>query len=79
MIAITTKYLGPTNVRGSRIKATGNRNSITISYDDSLNSEHAHAKAARALCDKMKWDGKLLGGGTEHGYAWVFANTNLTA
>ena len=80
MKAISTKYLGPTNYRGSRIKAWaegGNR--ITLSYDDALNSDQMHLKAAIALRDKMSWKdgGKLLGGGTENGYVFVFSNTWL--
>ena len=36
MQAIETRYLGPTNTRGSRIKATAAAGSITIHYDDAL-------------------------------------------
>lgn len=40
MKAITVKYFGPGNVRGSRYKATdSDRNSITLSADDSLTAE----------------------------------------
>lgn len=72
MVAITTKYFGPTNTKGSRIKATANGNSITISFDYSLDSEARHAKAARALCDKMGWENKLIAGGLDAGnYVFV--------
>ena len=80
MKAITTKYIGPTNYRGSRIKAVAEGgNSITLSYDDALNSDQNHLAAAVALRDKMNWkdSGKLLGGGTEKGYVFVFSNTWL--
>ena len=61
MVAIVTKYIGPTDYRGSRIKATaGNGQTITIGYDHELSIEKAHRKAAQALCDKMKWTGKLM-------------------
>ena len=75
MKAILTKYHGPTDTRGSRISATdsdGNR--VSIPYPHELNSEEGHHKAAQALCDKMKWPGKLTGGGTKNGYAWVFVS-----
>lgn len=37
MQAIKTAYLCPTNVRGSRIKASTGAGSIFVSYDHSLN------------------------------------------
>jgi hypothetical protein len=71
--AITTKYLGPTNFRGSRIKATAAAGSITVHYDDSLNSEQAHAQAAEALARKFGWAGAYVQGGLpdDHGYCFV--------
>ena len=78
MKAISTKYLPATNYLGSRIKATAEGgNSITLSYDDALNSDQMHLKAAIALRDKMNWKdgGKLIGGGTETGYVFVFSNS----
>ena len=71
--AITTKYLGPSNFRGSRIKAKAAEGSITISYDDRLNSEQAHAQAAEALARKFKWEGRYFQGGLpdDRGYCFV--------
>ena len=46
---IRTKYLGPTNTRGSRIKATNGDRSVTIPYPYELNIEAAHAEAAEKL------------------------------
>jgi hypothetical protein len=51
MQAITTKYFGPTNARGSRIKATAERGSITVPYDHSLTNQANHVAAAQALVD----------------------------
>ncbi len=77
MKAITTKYHGPSNVRGSRITANdGDGNRITVPYDYALSGIDLHAKAAIALCRKMKWDGKLIGGATKDGYAFVFTNSS---
>ncbi len=62
MQAIETKYIGPTNYRGSRIKASCERGSITISYESVLNSEDAHIAAADALVAKfVKDDEKRYG------------------
>jgi hypothetical protein len=62
MQAIETKYIGATNYRGSRIKASCERGSITISYDSALNSEEAHIAAADALVAKfVKEDEKRYG------------------
>lgn len=60
--AITTKYLPATNVKGSRIKASCQRSSVTLSWDDSLNIDGNHAAAAQALADKLNWGGEWLGG-----------------
>ena len=73
MKAITTKYFGPTNTRGSRIKAYDcDKNSVSIPYDSRLNSEGNHRKAAIALAEKMNWHGTLMGGHVDKGMVWVF-------
>lgn len=53
MQAILTRYFGPTNSRGSRIKASCERGSITIPYDDTHGADAAHIAAAQALVDKF--------------------------
>lgn len=78
MKAIRTKYIGPSNVKGSRLSATtgetGQR--IIMTWDDALNSSDMHAKGARALADKFGWQGELIGGGFPDGtMVWVFANS----
>jgi hypothetical protein len=56
MKAIKTKYLGPTNTKGARIKASdGNGNSIIISWDYELDTDFNHVAAAVSLCEKMGW------------------------
>jgi hypothetical protein len=72
MKAIWTKYIGPTNFRGSRVKASAEGVSITVGYDDALNSEDAHAVAALALCWKAGWPGDLYRGGRPDGNGFVF-------
>ena len=76
MKAIQTRYFGPSNVRGSRVKAWAEGgNSITISYDSAMGHE-SHDAAALALCAKMGWEGDLIRGGSpdERGNVYVFAD-----
>lgn len=76
MKAIETRYLPATARKGSRIVASdsdGNR--ATISYPSELREgEACHRAAAVALAKKMNWlgCGNLVGGGTKHGFAFVF-------
>ena len=53
--AIVTKHLGPTNHRGSRVKATAQAGSVTVPWDDALNSEANHDRAAKALAQRYGW------------------------
>lgn len=71
MQAIVTKYLGPTERRGSRIKATAQAASVIVDYDDALSSEKNHTAAAAKLCARLMWAGIYIGGGTPDG-DWVF-------
>lgn len=51
-IAVVTKFLGPTNSKGARIKATCFRGSIIVSYGyDSVAT--AHTNAVKTLCAKF--------------------------
>ena len=73
MVAILTKFIGPTNFRCSRVKAhTSSGHRIVVPWDDALNVEENHDAAALALCRKMGWCGKLVRGGTDVGYAYTF-------
>lgn len=81
MQTIITKYLGPTNHRGSRIKArqsasyAGTPKSVTIDWDYSLNIEHNHKAAAIAFASKMGWHGNWAGG-SNCGESYVFVNVD---
>jgi hypothetical protein len=82
MQTITTKYLGATNFKGSRIKATNSSllaASVTIGYDWGLGLDGNHKKAAKKLKTKLNWHGKLYGGHTESGMVWVFVDREVTA
>lgn len=76
MVAILTKYIGPTNSRGSRYKAMRGDGrpgdpSLTVSANYQLSSEENHATAAFAFAQKMGWSGRWVGGGTYTGLAFV--------
>lgn len=73
MKAITTRYLGPTDCRGSRIIATdGDGNRATVPYPHHLSGMAVHREAAIALVRKMGWAPVMLsGGGTKDGYAFI--------
>lgn len=72
MQAITTKYHGPTNYRGSRITARCQARRLTVSWDHSLNSEQNHRAAAMALVKALGWEGTWVGGGLPDGRGNVF-------
>lgn len=80
MQTILTKYLGPTNTKGSRYKAThsGNCTSVTCAADYSLDAEGNHIRAAQALATKLKWEGKYIGGHTSQGMVFVDADPRYT-
>jgi len=72
MQAIQTRYLGPTNSRGSRIKAWADAGSITIPYPHELSGQACHRLAAEALAKKFGWKFNYLGGQLPSGdYAFV--------
>lgn len=73
MKAITTKFHGPSNVKGARMSASdmdGNR--VIDSYQHELNSEENHKAIARRLCIKMGWSGSLIMGAIKGGYVHVW-------
>lgn len=79
--SITTKYLGPSNTRGSRIKAVARRRSslgaemsLTDSWDCAHNSEENHCRVAKLLAAKLGWFGLWVGGGNVDEDGYVFVN-----
>ena len=87
MQAIETKYISPTNSRGSRVKATAEAGSVTLSWDHSLNRVENHKAACEALIKKMGWlpsAGRGFCGywvpgclpNSKASYAWVFLAHN---
>lgn len=83
MLAIHTKYIPASNVRGSRIKATSdNGHSVIVAFDHSLNGHLVHFEAVKALVIKHKltWDieNMCYGGSSDgKGYTFVFCDSKV--
>ena len=86
MIAIHTKYLGPTNASGSRIKAYtasyGDRKgfTVTIPYRHDLSGVMVHFAAVHALIKKHNLDWNLANmrygdSADGRGYSFCFDNS----
>lgn len=74
MKAIQVRYLGPTDCRGSRIKAWAEGvGSVTIPYPHELSGEAVYRLAAETLCKRQGWPHAIVGGGLPNGdYAFCF-------
>lgn len=77
MQAIVTKWLGPTNHRGSRIKVSCDALTRTYSWDYSKGVEENHAQAIAKHCARLGWAGTLVIGGapdkgSPHAFVAVF-------
>lgn len=94
MQAIVTKYLPATDTKGSRIKASCGRGSITIPYPHELSGEAVHRYAVDALLAKFAEEdakrvhettpanhhwGLYVTGETERGYVHVPLGRHFTA
>ncbi len=74
MQAIVTKYLGPTNYSGSRVKASCDAGSVTVSYAHEYSLSDNHDRAASVLAQKLGWFGVYASGSLPDGrYAHVSA------
>ena len=64
MQAIVTKYLGPTNTLGARIKVQAYGGSRTYSWDYAQGVDENHDNAALWFAEEMQWLHKhrLVGG-----------------
>lgn len=72
---ITTKYFGPTNQYGARIKAiTSSGESLTIGRDYAVDAVADFKRAALTLAKKLKWNSgqDMVGGAVKDGYVFVF-------
>lgn len=74
MRTITTKYFGPTNSKGSRIKATSNSGeSLTIPYYSELGF-NSHSEAALRLARKLGWQGSIIEGESSKGCVYILSS-----
>jgi hypothetical protein len=82
MQAIETRYIGPTDFRGSRIKAVCEAGSLTVAYDDALDSTENHDAAARRLIFRLGWDDAKRGawyrGATLNSRGYVYVCSYMT-
>ena len=81
--AIITKYLGPTDHKGSRVKATAQAGSITVPWDAAQSVDANHYIAAHALAMRYNWlsedsDWKLVGGALPDGTGNVYVLARAT-
>ena len=73
--SISTRYLGATNTRGSRVRAKSSSGlSLTVSWDDALGTDDNHLAAAQALAVKLGWPGRWVAGGAEDVKGNVYVN-----
>jgi len=74
-VSIETTYYGPTNHRGSRIKAcAGMGRKVWVSYYSDTD-DNPHDRAALALMAKMEWTNDLMKGATETGHVYVMESS----
>ena len=78
MKAITTRYLGATNYKGSRIKATtgdglGERG-LVMSYDHEYEQVDNHRRCAEALAKQLNWNVILIGGESKGCYVFTIVD-----
>ena len=82
MQTIQTKFIGPTNTRPSRVKASCDAGNITVSWDYGLNTDENHMSAANQLRQKLEWDqdcyAEMVGGHTKLGMVFVFVSDLYT-
>jgi hypothetical protein len=81
MTAIQTRFIGPTNLHGSRVKARalGTGHTATIEWDDAKNPRENHIDAAMYLANSHGWMeyGRWhMGDAGQGGYVFVCAVTH---
>lgn len=74
MQTIETRYYGPTNRLGSRVRAwtSGGGPSVWLDWDLEANREENYMRAARLLKERMGWSGTMAGGDVKNGMVFVF-------
>lgn len=67
--AIRTRFIGPTDTRGSRVKAIAEAGSVTLPWNHAFNADRNHFGRGRSLGWKGDLDGGCLHGNGDH--VWV--------
>jgi hypothetical protein len=77
--AILTRYLGPTNTKGSRVRATAQAGSVTIAWNDEADTDANHRIAAEFLASMYGWlrKNRLEGGALPDGKSYAFVLIEL--
>lgn len=80
-VAIGVKYIGPTNTKGSRLKAfvkdhKKSIHTIFIPWDYELERSENYSNAAKRLAEKLGWNGNLVGGWFGNEFVCVFEKLN---
>ena len=71
--AILIKFLGATNTKGTRIKASVVSSSVTVPLDYGAGQEQRIRQAVDSLLDKLEWSGEYIIGVLPSGdYVAVF-------
>ena len=81
MVIIKTKYINPTNTRGSRIVAEATGWKVSIPYPHELSGEMVHYEAVKALIEKhnLDWDISNMGYGSDNeGYYFTFSTSVIS-
>lgn len=71
---IQTKYCGPTNSRGARVKVWAQAGVKYIPWDHALNADENHRAAAKAFAAEWEWHGRWIGGALPDGTGYLFVN-----
>ncbi len=73
--AMTTKYFGPTNHRGARIRVKAAAKTTFFPWDYALNPWDNHAEAMRQFAEKRHWSPDFIMGSLPcGGYVGVYAD-----
>lgn len=70
--AIVTKYMGATNYKPGRVKATCEARSVTLSYDHGLSTYENHRAAMAELCRVMGWQEMRYSGALPKQNKWDY-------
>lgn len=89
MPSIVTKWLSPTNYRGSRVvaqvsdgsemerysRSQGKPGRLVVGWDHSYGVEENHKRAAMALARRLEWSGNWHGADAPGSAGYVFVRT----